>query len=206
MKKLMMLQFLLVSVPAVAQQQCDCLYYPFNPAPPCPEVCFRKIVHHGSVDIAQVKNLDPGVAVHLKLLASSPDRLAIDFSNINSKSDLESLSLESIEDKIVYIQKDDGETMTHSEDGHAKELLRHAMESLKNAKAAEGEHAEAQKHMTEAVKQLEEAIEHAEAQKHVTEAVKQLEEAIEHAENMTEAVKQLEEAIEHAEIMDPSKN
>jgi hypothetical protein len=72
----------------------------------------------------------------------------------------------------------------HGEDGHAKVLLKHAEESLGHAQAAEKQHAEQHKHMTDSIKELKQAIEHAKAG-HADIATKHVDEALMHMRKST---------------------
>ncbi|WP_374568109.1 hypothetical protein [Ideonella sp.] len=80
-----------------AADQCDCTIYPFTPNPPCYGKCVGQLTSLKGTDFSKIKQLDPGVAVGLKVIASRPDKSAIDFSKIKGKKDLEGLALESLE-------------------------------------------------------------------------------------------------------------
>ena len=96
--------FVLAPLSLGAQQECNCLEYPFRPNPPCAEMCIRALVQDRPGDIANVKNIDPGVAVHLRILATVDDPKQIDFSGISTKMDLENLSLEAISSGWVAME------------------------------------------------------------------------------------------------------
>lgn len=68
---------------------CDCTSYPFKPNPPCFGACVGKLASSPSPDLSGVKGLDPGVSVSIRVLAAYPKKQALDFSNIQGKSDLE---------------------------------------------------------------------------------------------------------------------
>ena len=67
------------------------------------------------------------------------------------------------EDPTVYALEHAAKAQAHGDDGRTKEMLEHAEESLRHARAAEKVHAEQRGHMSEAVKHLEQAIEHGKA-------------------------------------------
>lgn len=98
--------FLLLGLarPAFAQVQCNCLEYPFRPDPPCSQQCFKVLVDSDADGIAGVRDLDPGVAVHLRILRTRKDKSEIDFSSLKSKRDLESFSLKSLEKGSVRLE------------------------------------------------------------------------------------------------------
>lgn len=81
--------------------KCKCLEWPFLPDPPCPNVCFRSLTDQKDLDLSKVKNLDPGVAVSIRVLRA--DKSKIDFANINSKRDLEKLALDSLQSGQVLM-------------------------------------------------------------------------------------------------------
>lgn len=68
---------------------CDCTSYPFKPNPPCFGSCVGKLASAPHSDLTSVKGLDPGVAVSIKVLAASPKKETIVFTEMRGKSDLE---------------------------------------------------------------------------------------------------------------------
>ena len=90
---------------AQSSPDCKCVEYPFTPDPPCAKVCYRKLAIEGNTDFKKIKNLDPGVALSLRVLASRPDKALLDFSKVNSKADLETLALQSVESGRVMIYR-----------------------------------------------------------------------------------------------------
>jgi hypothetical protein len=81
------------------------------------------------------------------------------------------------EDPMAYALEHTAKAQAHGDDGRTKELMEHAEEGLRHARASEKRHAEQRGHMAEAVKHLEQAIEHGKAghsrvaNKHVSDAL-----------------------------------
>jgi hypothetical protein len=81
------------------------------------------------------------------------------------------------EDPMAYALEHTAKAQAHGDDGRIKELMEHAEEGLRHARASEKRHAEQRGHMAEAVKHLEQAIEHGKAghsrvaNKHVSDAL-----------------------------------
>ena len=52
----------------------------------------------------QVKDIDPGVSIGIKVLGSRTDRSEIDFAKILGKKDLEGVALKSIQNKNIKLE------------------------------------------------------------------------------------------------------
>ena len=87
---------LLLSSSSVLAVECDCTIYPFKPNPPCYSACVAKLSSQKNIDLSAVKNIDPGVAVGIKVLSESKERYVIDFKSIEGKPDLEREALKSL--------------------------------------------------------------------------------------------------------------
>ena len=99
MNRILAILSLSMTSSVIAATTCNCFDYPYRPDPPCPTLCYKKLIVGGFGDIARVKNLDPGVAVHLRILSSQSDKGLIDFDKLNSKEDLERQTLQILERK-----------------------------------------------------------------------------------------------------------
>ena len=83
---------------------CDCSSYPFTPNPPCYGQCVGKFVKVSNPDLSSVKDLDPGVAVSLKVLAASPNRSQFDFSKFIGKQELELAAQKATQGNKILIE------------------------------------------------------------------------------------------------------
>lgn len=83
---------------------CDCTSYPFRPNPPCFGTCIGKLAGTHNPDLNSVKGLDPGVAVSIKVLAASPNRAAVDFTEMKSKNDLEKAAERAFQGKDLKLE------------------------------------------------------------------------------------------------------
>lgn len=102
---------------AVSGKECNCSIYPFEPNPPCFRICVKALSLDTSKDLSSVKNIDPGVAVGIKVLSEGErhetggtDMRHINFNNINEKADLEreALKLLNTKTKSTELNKQKG--------------------------------------------------------------------------------------------------
>lgn len=107
MKKIVPVLLLSFSATGASAAECDCRSYPFKPNPPCFGLCVDNLSLHKDINLSTVKNIDPGVAVGIKILATertvhgASDKgingnTDIDFKSINGKADLERAALKSL--------------------------------------------------------------------------------------------------------------
>lgn len=93
----------------VSAKECNCSIYPFEPNPPCFRICVKTLSLDTNKDLSTVKNIDPGVAVGIKVLSESESPEAtiskgtnvkhINFNKINGKADLEREALKLLNTK-----------------------------------------------------------------------------------------------------------
>jgi hypothetical protein len=86
----------LAAVGTAQAQQCDCKSYPFKPER-CFEECVKKLSAQPAIAIDQVKDLDPGVSLSLRVLSQNRTATTIpNLDGVRSKGALERAALESI--------------------------------------------------------------------------------------------------------------
>ena len=96
MKNIMLSIALMSCAGMVAAEDCDCTSYPFKPNPPCFSQCVAKQSAKPPAESGNVKNIDPGVSVGIRVLSQSKDRSSVDFKSIQGKEDLERAALKSM--------------------------------------------------------------------------------------------------------------
>lgn len=96
MNKVLLSLLFLFSAAGVSATECDCSNYPFQPNPPCYGICVEQLSSQKNIDLTDVKNIDPGVSVGIKVLSESQNLDAIDFKSIKGKADLEREALNSM--------------------------------------------------------------------------------------------------------------
>jgi hypothetical protein len=109
MKTIITASLLSLFAATVSAKECNCSTYPFTPNPPCFRICVKALSLDTNADLSTVKNIDPGVAIGIKVLSEGErqettitkgmDMKHINFSNINEKADLEREALKLLNTK-----------------------------------------------------------------------------------------------------------
>lgn len=89
MKRIVIALPLFLLTVAVSATECDCSSYPFKPNPPCYGICISNLSSSKNINLTNVKNIDPGVAVGIKVISESKYRETTNFMGIKEKADLE---------------------------------------------------------------------------------------------------------------------
>ena len=89
MKKIFLFTLAFISVPAIAEEDCACKIYPFEPNPPCYKECVKLLVENKNVRLTEIENLDPSVALSVFALRKQGLESGVDLNSINNQKQLE---------------------------------------------------------------------------------------------------------------------
>lgn len=81
---------LLLLVISASSATCECTKYPFEPNPPCFQVCLKKIYTDSSFRLESVKDLDPKVRTNIERLRRSDAPISA-LKDINNDADLRAI-------------------------------------------------------------------------------------------------------------------